>query len=112
MKPKSFAIVFGSALLAAVLVSLIDKQLGFMVFFGVTASMGANEVRAYRRRRKVALQLKKSENALTEAMTTMQTALAVAQAMGDAPVIHEASRALAAAGALRSDIQSMQSTLA
>jgi dipeptide/tripeptide permease len=112
MKLTSIAIVLGSALFAAVLASWFDKQLGFAVFFGVVASMTVGEVIAHRRRRKVALQLGKSETALTEAMKTMQTSLAVAQAMGDAEVIEQASRALAAASALRSDIQSMRANLA
>lgn len=112
MKLKSFAIVLGLALLAAVLTSLFDKQLGFMVFFGVAASMSIGEIIDYRHRRKVAMHLSKTENALTEAMQTMQATLAVAQATGDIAAIQAASRALAATGALRTDVQSLRADLA
>jgi hypothetical protein len=112
MKLKSVAVVLGAALLAAVLASLFDKQLGFMVFFGVAASMSVGEVIVHRRRRQVEAHLNKSETTLTQVMQTMQATLTDAQATGDPAIILAATRALASAGALRSDIQSMRADLA
>lgn len=111
-KLKSVAIVFGAALAVALLTSLVDKRLGFMVFFGVAASMGVGEVLAHRNRRKIAKQLSNNENALAQTVQTMQATLAAAQAVGDAVVIQAASRALAATGALLTDVRALKADVA
>lgn len=112
MSIKVLCRTVGVALLSALVVGYFDKQFGFVLFFGVSASLGAAEFIEQRRRARLVAVLSKSEGQLAKTVLALQESLAQARLFNDASLVDKAGATLQSTQELLDEVRTARAKLA